>query len=1515
MNKEALRNLLTTNTHGQRLELPLQALQSPPVTEQFGPFLGDQRFILKGATAPKDDGGDIVVSGTGDSGPFDGIPLAARFIAADPVRLIIRTTQNQANWALVRGFPKLEGTLAGGLLFDDARLQFASQVISETDINPGLWFQGRLNLASSLGSYLFLIGSSEMVFSGQITAGQDGIPEMQLTTQVRGGTSLKLFTPEPITLFTLEPITLRLLSRAALSPRRSAAAYPRVYLEFHSGIQITSQGQPRSIPLTAYIYDPATSIRLDADLTQGIVAALDQIKTLLKSNGIDNLKFADFKLENEIKLTRLTIYLNPSASTKVSHAALSIESAQTWPLLKDRAGNSVIELKKISVTVGLSAPFAPSNLSAYLEGQVKIGTGCLILSMAASAGGATLRGYLDNDSPLALGDLIQHFVNKSDTHTPSLQIYELDILVQPGNHYELNASMSDLWSITLHGEKTFSLDEVALRLSYTTTGQQTEAQLSCLLALGLAELSLTAAYSTTGGWDVQGGLSEGQTVEVSSLLADLEDKFGITLPEFLHGIRLDTFTLHFNTSQKKFNFEIGGDIPVEGGRLKSVITLGVEQVTGSEGDKRYKFSLGGSATISGFTFTLDFLHDSDGNYFWATYPDAGRRNIRSLIAGISTNVAQLIPEKLEIEIKSALFIYAESKFLFGLRIGTHISLGQLPVVGKAFPEQTVGIDDLQVLIASREFKVAETKKLTGLISTNVIKLPEAAKSDGAQGASQDDTKITALDKGLNVSATLKLPDMTRSLSLPAAASDSSGGSGSSGATSTTQPSTTQPAATGSAKWFKIQKSLGPFYLERIGLQYQDPQVWFLLDATLSGAGLTLSLDRLAVKSPLTRFAPEFDLQGLGIAFKKGDLEIGGALLKRPAPAKDAYDGALVLRYKSLAIEAVGSYETIDDRPSLFIYALIDYPLGGPAFFYVEGGAVGFGYNRSFTMPTIEKVGEFPLVKQALAPSESKLTFTKLLDELRPYVKPTVGEYFIAAGVKFTSFKTIKGFVLLTILFGEHVEIDVLGKATLTSPAGVDSSKALMSATLLFLGRFLPKEGFLMIMAQLAPDARLFAPDCHLSGGFAWYCWFDGDHKGDFALTLGGYHKLFSVPDHYPRVPRLAMNWQVNSNLSLKAEAYFALTPSALMAGGKLEINWQSGNLQAWLRAEIDFLMGWQPFYYNGHAYVALGVRYRFEFFGKHEISAELTAQLDIWGPEFSGRARVQWNLLGFEVSFGPAKEPQPPKALEWVDFRKAFLPKDGEPMFTVTAEAGKVAQGTGSAAAGNGASGGKDANLGCLNPRNLCIAVRSPLPIKDPGNDLLKNALDLPRDPSLPDLTEPVLGIAPMNKKAAEWKESRVTITISRIKDENTNAKEPKTSLFKATRIRNNVPASLWGQTMDPKDRKRDDPQLLKDVICGYELRLSSPVEPTELYDPSLKPTPTVAHLERRGAAWLIDKLIEKENSSKAANDIAARLRDVEVRNKRNQILNGLLPQILVDWTSVTIDSWRGMPGIVKSST
>ena len=46
------------------------------------------------------------------------------------------------------------------------------------------------------------------------------------------------------------------------------------------------------------------------------------------------------------------------------------------------------------------------------------------------------------------------------------------------------------------------------------------------------------------------------------------------------------------------------------------------------------------------------------------------------------------------------------------------------------------------------------------------------------------------------------------------------------------------------------------------------------------------------------------------------------------------------------------------------------------------------------------------------------------------------------------------------------------------------------------------------------------PECRLTGGFAFYTWFSGDHEGDFVVTLGGYQQKFKRPSHYPVVPRL-----------------------------------------------------------------------------------------------------------------------------------------------------------------------------------------------------------------------------------------------------------------------------------------------------------------------------------------------------------------------------------------------------------
>ncbi|HAA26836.1 MAG TPA: hypothetical protein DCE56_03055, partial [Cyanobacteria bacterium UBA8553] len=111
----------------------------------------------------------------------------------------------------------------------------------------------------------------------------------------------------------------------------------------------------------------------------------------------------------------------------------------------------------------------------------------------------------------------------------------------------------------------------------------------------------------------------------------------------------------------------------------------------------------------------------------------------------------------------------------------------------------------------------------------------------------------------------------------------------------------------------------------------------------------------------------------------------------------------------------------------------------------------------------------------------------------------------------------------------------------------------------------------------------------------------------------------------PQVPRLGFNWQVDDHLTIKGDAYYALTPAALMAGGHLQARWESGPLSAWFNAGANFLIAWKPYPYEASISVDMGVSYTFEvylwFTTIHKtISVDIGADLQIWGPDFSGIA-------------------------------------------------------------------------------------------------------------------------------------------------------------------------------------------------------------------------------------------------------------------------------------------------------
>ena len=106
----------------------------------------------------------------------------------------------------------------------------------------------------------------------------------------------------------------------------------------------------------------------------------------------------------------------------------------------------------------------------------------------------------------------------------------------------------------------------------------------------------------------------------------------------------------------------------------------------------------------------------------------------------------------------------------------------------------------------------------------------------------------------------------------------------------------------------------------------------------------------------------------------------------------------------------------------------------------------------------------------------------------------------------------------------------------------------------------------------------------LTGGFAYVIWFAGPKRGEFVLTMGGYHPDFHR-DGYPVVPRLGLQWSLGGAIVVKGGAYFALTSEAVMAGVDVEVSAHFGWAWARLAFGAHGIVFFDPFHYKVVAYV------------------------------------------------------------------------------------------------------------------------------------------------------------------------------------------------------------------------------------------------------------------------------------------------------------------------------------------
>ncbi|GAX34525.1 hypothetical protein NIES3585_05260 [Nodularia sp. NIES-3585] len=837
-----------------------------------------------------------------------------------------------------------------------------------------------------------------------------------------------------------------------------------------------------------------------------------------------------------------------------------------------------------------------------------------------------------------------------------------------------------------------------------------------------------------------------------------------------------------------------------------------------------------------------------------------------LFEGALPGLENIIPEEITIGSNyNAVIVMTKSgtktarKFLLGLGFKTelnlNIDLSELPLIGDQIPfDPNSNYLEIRLLVSTKTFDEKELTTINELLSE--LKSPVEIPSPSTR---------QQLTKGASIAAKLELIGIYKqSWFIPLVVKHPTGGTGEIiTITQNTNDTETLITITGNSAWFTVQKSFGPIYIGKIGLLYLKGGIRLVIQTSLQISRFVLSLIGLSVRADLCNFNPDFKLEGFGLQLISKTLQISGAFARLEKEDYDEYLGIASLGIKiqkmGLSFSTLGSFADFKGKPALFLYLAVSYPLGGAPFFFVTGLSGGFGYSRSLTIPELEELPTFPLVYQAVNgvdpidfdnPSSCINEQLELLDE---YIQPSLGSGFFAAGMKFTSFKLVDSFALLTAAINEHkFELNLIGNSRLVVPPKVPKLAPIAQAEMILRAQFALQDGLIAVQSQLTAASYIFSTECHLTGGFAFFFWFAGEHAGDFVITLGGYHPEFKVPPHYPQVPRLGYEWQIDKNTLITGQSYFALCSHALMAGGLFALSYDDGWASASFTVGADFLICWKPYYYDIKAYVSMRAKISF-------VSGNLGVQVHFWGPEFGGTFKIDLVLFSVQVKFGDQSS-RGSLPIDWDEFRESFLPPDEE-MCSITAAEGLIKQ-----------FQVGDEEIWILNPTRFGLVTDAFIPSQKVfvrGEDKA---------------TSPAFGINPMGINSDSLE------TTHRVQIDKQNASVDHKFTFEP--VTKKAPTAMWGEpNFNALGRLKlpevNGQQFVEDVLFGFQ------IVPTQEPNPASTQDIAIAKLQYETTKFEPHYLWEKlpafgeiaDNDAGRRNKIRA---TVASNNNRNDILRAL---------------------------
>ncbi|MGI8457659.1 MAG: DUF6603 domain-containing protein [Propionibacteriaceae bacterium] len=397
----------------------------------------------------------------------------------------------------------------------------------------------------------------------------------------------------------------------------------------------------------------------------------------------------------------------------------------------------------------------------------------------------------------------------------------------------------------------------------------------------------------------------------------------------------------------------------------------------------------------------------------------------------------------------------------------------------------------------------------------------------------------------------------------------------------------------------------------------------VVSATVEGPGVHL---HVAPGQALTGANPlEISLKaptGIGLSLDAGIISGGGFLGVRPT----GFGGALELALGPIDVKAVGLL-TLEPSFALVVVMSVEFRPAIDLTFGFTLNAVGgvLGIEHRLDTDALRSRLADGALDQIMFPADPVAAAPAILDTLAAVFPFDHGSFVIGPMIELgwgrpVSFLTAQIGVLLSL---PDPKIVIIGRIRLAVPA---PELPIVDLRATVYGEITP-DHLLVLVSLRGSRIAGFTVAGDLGLLIRW------SGQAELAISAGGFHPQYQPPQELAGMERLQMDLSPPAVLTMRAEAYFAVTTNSLQLGCRVELGADLGVASITGHFSFDALVVWSPHFMF---VIDLGIGLTVRAFGTTLCGVDI--QLHLEGPapwRAQGSAEVEILWWSVDIDVGP----------------------------------------------------------------------------------------------------------------------------------------------------------------------------------------------------------------------------------------------------------------------------------------